>query len=253
MNIVALLNMKGGVGKTTTTVNLGGGLARLGRRVLLVDLDAQANLTKWLGTDDPPRAVLADALNDLSLVPLAIGPSCEPTVDLLYGSRATAVTEQQMVGDRNPSTVLRRALRRLTDYDVVLLDCPPGLGLITINAIAAANEIIIPVQTQTMALSGIELLVQTIQDLLDADVIAEVPLLRAIATMHDTRTALARSVADQLGTIDSIPLLATIRTNIQLAECFSFKKSIFDYAPRASGADDYAVLAREFLATAGAV
>jgi len=247
MRIVAILNMKGGVGKTTTTANLGHGLARQGRRVLLVDLDAQANLTTWLGAEEAPAAVLAHALKDSKTASLAIGPSRASGVDLMYGSSATAVSEQEMVGDRNPSTVLRRALRGL-DYDDVLLDCPPGLGLVTVNAIAAAHEILVPVETQTMALSGLGLLLKTIQDLLDAEVITAAPAVRAVLTKHDPRSGLARAVAEHLRSTESIPALTTpIRINVRLAESYGLKRTIFDHDPKSNGALDYAALAAEMV------
>jgi len=253
MNIVAVLNMKGGVGKTTTTANLSHALARLSRRVLAVDLDAQANLTSWIGSDDPPRAVLAHALKDANVVQLAIGPSRAPGVDLLYGSSATSVTEQEMVGDKNPSTVLRRALRSLTEYDDILLDCPPGLGLITINAIAAAHEILVPIETHTMALTGLGLLARNVRELVDAEVIAEPPHMRAVATKHDARNGLARAVLQHLRASNGIVSMETmIRTNVRLAECYGLKKTIFDHAPDAAGAADYDQLAREFISTEAA-
>lgn len=249
MRIVAILNMKGGVGKTTTTANLGHGLARRGRRVLLVDLDAQANLTTWLGAEEAPEAVLAHALKDARTVRLAIGASRASGVDLLYGSAATAVSEQEMVGDRNPSTVLRRALRGL-DYDEILLDCPPGLGLVTVNAIAAANEILVPVETQTMALSGLGLLLKTIQDLLEAEVISTAPMVRAVLTKHDPRSGLARAVAEHLRSAQSIPSFSTpIRTNVRLAESYGLKKTIFDHDAKSNGAADYEALAEEMVSS----
>jgi len=249
MDIVAVLNMKGGVGKTTTAANLSHALARMGRRVLAVDLDAQANLTSWLGAEEAPRAVLAHALKDAKVVHLAIGPSRAAGVDLLYGSSATSVTEQELVGDKNPSTVLRRALRPLVEYDYIVLDCPPGLGLITINAIAAAHEIMVPIETQTMALSGVGLLMQNIEDLLNAEVLTVAPKIRAVATKHDSRNGLARAVLVHLRASNGIPAMATtIRTNVRLAECYGLKKTIFDHAPEASGAADYEELAREFVA-----
>jgi chromosome partitioning protein len=248
MNIVGVLNMKGGVGKTTTTANLSHALARLGRRVLAVDLDAQANLTTWLGEEeDAPRAVLAHVLKDARVIREAIGPSRAVGVDLLYGSSATSITEQEMVGDKNPSTVLRRALRQLTEYDDIVLDCPPGLGLITINAIAASNEVLVPIETQTMALSGVGLLMQNIEDLLSAEVLSAAPKIRAVATKFDGRNGLARAVLQHLRSSDGISTMSTtIRSNIRLAECYGLKKTIFDHAPDAPGAADYAELAREF-------
>jgi chromosome partitioning protein len=249
MNVVAVLNMKGGVGKTTTAVNLSHALARLGRRVLVVDLDAQANLTSWIGSEEAPPAVLAHALKDNKVVSAAIGPSRALGVDLLYGSSATSVIEQELVGDKNPSTVLRRTLRSLTQYDDIILDCPPGLGLITINAIAAAQEILVPIETQTMALSGVGLLTQNIQDLMTAEVLMEAPKIRAVATKHDARNGLARAVVQHLRASNGIPAMETlIRNNVRLAECYGLKKTIFDHAPEAAGAADYDALAREFIA-----
>ncbi len=247
MKIVAILNMKGGVGKTTTAANLSHALARHGRRVLVVDLDAQANLTTWLGAEEPPQAVLAHALKDTNVVHLAIGPSRAAGVDLLYGSSATSVAEQEMIGDKNPSTVLRRALRGVSDYDEILLDCPPGLGLITINAIAASHEILVPIETHTMALTGLGLLSKNVAELVDAEVIATPPQMRAVATKHDARSGLAKAVLEHLHTSGVDIMDTTIRTNIRLAECYGLQKTIFDHAADAAGALDYDQLAREYL------
>jgi chromosome partitioning protein len=244
--VVAIVNMKGGVGKTTTAANLGHAIARQGARVLAVDLDSQHNLTTWLGSD-APGAMLGDALRDPKAARSAIAPSKAAGVDLLHGSRSTALAERELQNTPAPATALRRALRTIaSEYDVVLLDCPPGLGLLSVNAIVAANEVLVPVETRTMALAGLGQLRETTRELVDAEVLAKPPQLRVVATMHDGRTGLARDVLRILRESDGVDTLATtIRLNSKVAESFGHGLTVFDYAPTANGAAHYSELAKE--------
>ena len=174
--IHAIVNMKGGVGQTTTAVNLGAALARRGRSVLVVDLDPQANATGWIGTDNPPTATVANALSDRKTVCAAVGPSTAEGVDLAYGSRELAgVAEDLRASSPTPALALRAALKQLKAYDDILIDCPPGLGLLSLNAMIAADSLIVPVDSQTMALAGVAQIRDTLAELSEAEVIAAVP------------------------------------------------------------------------------
>jgi chromosome partitioning protein len=244
--IYAIVNMKGGVGKTTTAVNLGAALARSGKTVLVVDLDPQANATGWIGADIAPAASVANALSDRKAAPAAVGPSTAPGVDLAYGSRAVAgVADDLRASSPTPALALRAALKQLKAYDVVLIDCPPGLGLLSLNAMIAADSLIIPVDSQTMALAGVAQIRETLGELADAEVIATVPPAQILLTMFDARLSLDRAVADHLRTTDLPVFAATIRTNTKLAESYGLRQTIFDYAPTSTGAADYAALAQE--------
>jgi chromosome partitioning protein len=247
--IFAIVNMKGGVGKTTTAVNLGAALARRGRSVLVVDLDPQANATGWLGRDERPTASVANALADRKTAPLAVAPSTEEGVDLVYGSRELAgVAEDLRASSPTPALALRAALRQIRAYDEVLIDCPPGLGLLSLNAMIAADSLIVPVDSQTMALAGVAQIRETLAELSEADVISAIPPTRILLTMYDGRLSLDRAVADHLRETDLPVFGQSIRTNTKLAESYGLRQTIFEYAPTSTGATDYAALAEEVLA-----
>jgi chromosome partitioning protein len=244
--IYAIVNMKGGVGKTTTAVNLGAALARTGKSVLVVDLDPQANATGWIGADQPPAGSVANALSDRKAAPSAVAPSTAEGVDLAYGSRTLAgVADDLRASSPTPALALRAALKQLKTYDVVLIDCPPGLGLLSLNAMIAAEALIIPVDSQTMALAGVAQIRETLAELSDADVISSIPPAQILLTMFDGRLSLDRAVAEHLRTTDLPVYAQAIRTNTKLAESYGLRQTIFDYAPASTGAADYAALALE--------
>jgi chromosome partitioning protein len=246
--IYAIVNMKGGVGKTTTAVNLGAALARRGRSVLVVDLDPQANATGWIGTDTPPGATVANALGDRKTAVAAVGPSTAEGVDLAYGSRELAgVAEDLRASSPTPALALRAALKLLKPYDDILIDCPPGLGLLSLNAMIAAESLIVPVDSQTMALAGVAQIRDTLAELSEAEVIAAVPPGRILLTMYDGRLSLDRAVAEHLRETDMPVFKQTIRTNTKLAESYGLRQTIFDYAPTSTGAADHAGLAEEIV------
>jgi len=246
--IYAIVNMKGGVGKTTTAVNLGAALARRGRSVLVVDLDPQANATGWIGTDTPPPATVANALGDRKTAAAAVGPSTAEGVDLAYGSRELAgVAEDLRASSPTPALALRAALKLLKPYDDILIDCPPGLGLLSLNAMIAAESLIVPVDSQTMALAGVAQIRDTLAELSEAEVIAAVPPGRILLTMYDGRLSLDRAVAEHLRETAMLVFKQTIRTNTKLAESYGLRQTIFDYAPTSTGAADHAGLADEIV------
>jgi chromosome partitioning protein len=252
--IYAIVNMKGGVGKTTTAVNLGAALARYGKSVLVVDLDPQANATGWIGSDSPPVATVANALSDRKIAPAAVGPSTAPGVDLAYGSRALAgVAEDLRASSPTPALALRAALKQLRPYDAVLIDCPPGLGLLSLNAMIAADSLIVPVDSQTMALAGVSQIRETLAELADGDVILEIPPARILLTMYDGRLSLDRAVAEHLRDTAMPVFHQTIRTNTKLAESYGLRQTIFEYAPSSTGAADHAALAEELATTQAAL
>jgi chromosome partitioning protein len=244
--IVAVINEKGGVGKTTTVATLGHALSQRGERILVVDLDPQANLTAWIRTADPPRATVANALADKTVIADAIGGSTAGAVALAYGSRAVAdAADDLRASSPAPALALRRALRGLP-YDRILVDCPPGLGVLSVNALCAADELIIPVNSQAMALSGVVQLEATLEELRDAEVIQRQPIMHLLMTMYDPRRALAREVRDYLSGRDSGDVYATtIRASARIAECYGHHRTIYDYAPREGVAEDYTRLAEE--------
>jgi chromosome partitioning protein len=245
--IIAVTNQKGGVGKTTTAVNLAACLAEAGTRVLLVDLDPQANATSGLGghVDEPARssygmlggaAALAEATRPTAVEGLSLVPA---SPDL-----AGAVVELAGAGDND--FVLRKALRGSTDgYDFVFVDCPPSLGVLTINALVAADEVLVPVQAEYYALEGLAQLLDTIA-LVRERLNPRLEILGVLLTMLDGRTRLSREVAHEVrSTLGAHVFDVTIPRNVRLSEAPSHGLPVSRYDPTCSGCDAYFDLAKE--------
>lgn len=238
--------MKGGVGKTTTAVNLGAALGMEGKKVLVVDLDPQANATSWIGTEEAPASTVAKALLDRREAPKAIGPSSVYNVDLAYGSREIASAADELkISSPTPGYALRSALKQVPTYETILLDCPPGLGILSINALIAADQLIVPVDSQSMALSGVAQIQESITELVDGEILTKAPRVRLLLTMYDARLSLDRAVNQHLREEGLEVFKQAIRTNTKLAEAYGLRRSIFDYSPSSTGWADYAGLAVE--------
>ncbi len=253
--IIAIVNQKGGVGKSTTAVNLGASLALLGERVLLVDIDPQGNTTTGVGIDK--RAIVADAYGVL-LEDVAIADVAQPTdVENLWIVPATlrlAGAEVELVGTPNRERRLKDALRPvLSAYDYILIDCPPSLGLLTVNALAAAREIVIPVQAEYYALEGLSQLT-TIVEHVRADLNPDLAILGVLITMFDGRTRLAVEVLDEVHRFFPERVFHTqIPRNIRLSEAPSYGKPAVLFDPKSRGAQAYLLLARETVGGIGSV
>lgn len=250
--VIAVVNQKGGVGKTTTTMNLGAGLARCGQRVLLVDTDAQANLSAHCGTTvDGNEATAQGTMYEVLRYgkPLAdIILSAKENLWLAPASLLLSAADLELGGVIGRESLLRRSLSPLlTAYDFVVIDCPPSLGLLSLNGLVACSEVIVPVQSEFLALHGVRQLLDTIDQVRSA----YNPSLRiggVLICMHDARRRLARSVADTVREYFGNLVFETIvRTNVALAEAPASGEAIFEYDSRASGAQDYADLADEVL------
>lgn len=260
MRSIAIMNQKGGVGKTTSTVNLAAALATSGRRVCMIDIDPQAHASLHLGIEadgNTPTVYdvfagarsLAD-VRQLVSENLWVVPA---NIDL-------AATELELVDSANRETVLRTALQRMCEtetYDYVLIDCPPSLGVLTINALTAVKEVIIPLQPHFFALQGLSKLFETTA-LVTRRLNRDLRVSGVILCLYETGTRLAADVSDDLkGFLDrsdpDTPWSNTrifetrIRRNIKLAEAPGFGQSVFDYAPKCPGSQDYGALAEEVM------
>lgn len=246
MKIIAVTNQKGGTGKTTSTINIGAGLARLGKRVLLIDLDPQANLSFSLGLNDP--GTLPNIYEVLSgRIDLASAIIDAGGLGLVPSSPELGSLEADMASSPDKSTLLRRALSEPLDLDYILLDCPPSSGLITLNALTAAHEIYVPVQAEFLALQGMSKLLETIEAV-RREHNPNLRLTGVIATRYDQRRVLNREVLGSLSEHFRDQLFDTfIHENIALAEAPSFGQDIFSYRPDSNGARDYMSLCREIV------
>ncbi|MBA2438443.1 MAG: ParA family protein [Acidimicrobiia bacterium] len=245
--VIALANQKGGVGKTTTAVNLGACLAQLGYRVLVCDLDPQANASTGLGIN--PRNVAASMydvmLNDLPLED-CVEPSSVRNLFVAPASLDLAGAEIELVPAFSRELRLRRAVEQVVDdYDFVLIDCPPSLGLLTVNGLAAANEVVVPVQCEYYALEGLSQLMRNVS-LVQKNLNPQLELTAIICVMYDARTKLSgqvvREVREHFG--DKVCHNVVPRT-IRLSEAPSFGQPIVAFDPTSRGAIAYRELAKE--------
>ncbi len=245
--IMAVANQKGGVGKTTTTVNLGASLAELDHRVLVVDLDPQGNATTGLGIN--PRT-LEYTMYDILLNDVPLDECIEPTeVKGLFVAPASldlAGAEVELVSTLSRESRLKRALADvIDDYDYVLIDCPPSLGLLTVNALAAATEVLVPIQCEYYALEGLGQLTRNV-DLIQRNLNPDLEISAIVLVMYDARTRLGEQVATEVRAHFGTKVCRNvIPRNVRLSEAPSFGKPINTFDPSSRGAVAYRELARE--------
>ena len=252
--IYTLVNQKGGVGKTTTAINLGAYLAHFGQRVLIVDLDPQANATSCLGVDKHSvKGSTYDAILNSTPVSSLVLYNEKLKLSLLPSSPALAGAEVELVAQLGRESRLKRAIAPLADhYDYVLIDCPPSLGLLTVNGLMAARDgVIIPVQCEYLALEGLGQLTQTLQ-LVRSALFPELKVRGVVLTMFDSRTRLSSDVVTEVSRhFPEQTFKSVVPRSIRLAEAPSYGLPVSVYAPGSSGAEAYENLAREVLAGDG--
>lgn len=243
-SIVSVINQKGGTGKTTTTINLGSALSKAGKRVLLVDLDPQSNLSYSLNVAEL-HATIADLFTGDSEMQDVI--VTREGLDILPGSNELVDVEIALVGQENREQFLKQILEDAKGYDYILIDCPPSLSLLTVNALTASDEVLIPLQMEVLTLQGLNQVLATIEKIKNA-FNPKLTVKGIVIVMYDQRRKLSQEIQEYLTeNVDEKIFDVRIRLNVKLAEAPSFGKSILDYDPSSNGAKDYAALAREFM------
>jgi|UniRef100_UPI003784790C chromosome partitioning protein len=256
MRIIAISNQKGGVGKTTTTVNLAACLAERGVRVLLVDLDSQGNATSWLGLAKEEGGSLYSALVDGTPAWDAVRSTRVENLFIIRSHRELAGAEIELAQRGQHLTRMREVLDELRprpEFDFILLDCPPSLGVIMTSALAAADEILVPIQCEYLALEGFSDFLEIVQQIIASGVNPNLHFGGVLMTMFDGRNSLSQQVVNDvrayLGENSTSDLVyqTVIPRTVRLAETPSFGKTILEYDPQGKGAAAYRALAEEFL------
>ena len=251
--MVAVINQKGGSGKTTTTVNLGAALAELGKRVLLIDLDPQYSTTQWLAAHQTGRGVF-DLFAEPETTHLAslVQPTGTANLSLVGSSAWLIGAEKALSTEPGAETILRQKLAALEPdrFDYVLIDCPPTLGVLTVNALTAVTEVLVPVECHVMGLQGLAQILQTV-DRVKKRLNPDLRIGGILACRLDQRTNHGPEIVAKLRGRFPETYRAVIRENVRLAECPSMGEPILAYAPTCTGAEDYRELAKEVIAQEG--
>lgn len=247
--ILAIANQKGGVGKTTTSVNLAASLGVLEKKILLIDADPQANATSSLGIDvESVQKGTYQVLEHKSTIKDAILPTNSPNVDILPSHIDLVAIEIELVDKEEREYMLKKALEEVVDdYDFILIDCAPSLGLITLNSLVAANGVIIPIQCEYFALEGLGKLLNTIKGVQKIHN-KELAIEGLLLTMYDSRLRLSNQVVDEVKKhFDNMVFKTIIQRNVRLSEAPSYGESIIKYDATSRGAENYINLANEIL------
>lgn len=243
MKTIALLNQKGGVSKTTSAISIAFGLAKLGKRILLIDLDPQASLSVSLGIESPEYSIYDFVKQEASLEDVAIKKG---KVTIIPSSIALSAFENEFRNASGKEFVLKRSLQGIKGYDYIYIDCAPSLALLTINALAVAQEVYIPVQCEFLALQGLGQLIDTL-NVVRQKINKDLKMGGIIGTRFNRRK-INKDVMEYLtNNFKDKTFKTVIRENVGLSECPSFGKDIFSHSPESNGAQDYFALCKEIL------
>ncbi|MCF6464451.1 ParA family protein [Clostridium sp. Cult2] len=247
--IITIFNQKGGVGKTTTVINLAAALGKLNKKILIVDVDPQGNATSGLGVDKNSLqlSVYDGLINGVSLKQIVKETTAE-NVDIIPSNVDLAGAEIELINMKGRELALKRSLEEIEDnYDFVLIDCPPSLGLLSINGLSASHSVLVPIQCEYYALEGVSQLVDTIM-LVKRSLNPELEIEGVVLSMFDGRTNLSIQVVDEVKKYFKGKVYTSIiPRNVRLAEAPSYGLSVIDYDSKSKGAEAYTELAEEFL------
>lgn len=242
--VISISNHKGGVGKTTSAINIGAGLNKLGKKILLIDLDPQANLSQSLGVIEPERTIYGAIRGDYDIEPIEILKG----LDLIPSTLDLSGAEVEMSGEAGREYILKELIEPLRpSYDFIIIDSPPSLGLLTINAFTASDSILTPLQAQYLALQGLTKLIEVV-DKIQRRLNKDLKIGGVFITQYDSRKVLNRDVAKTIQAHFKDEVFKTkVRDNIALAEAPAQGLDIFRYNPKSYGAEDYLSLSKEIL------
>ena len=242
--ILSLLNHKGGVGKTTSAINIGAGMVVLGKRVLLVDLDPQANLSLSLGIGRQPPSLYDAMRGEADLAPVTVRPG----LDVIPSNLDLSGAEMELINEAGREYILRELFEPMQDaYDFIIIDCPPSLGLLTLNALTCSDFVLIPLQTEFLAMQGLAKIKQVIQKV-KLRLNKKLEIGGVIPTMYDSRKVLNRDIVETIKKyFGELVFESYVRDNVALAEAPAQQQDIFSYNPTSAGAEDYLAVCQEIL------